>query len=160
MDTAEIIVAPEERSAPESAALRHTEEEVSAYLTVLEGGKERRPTAPKLVLGNGKQIELSNDALRALRFVLRHMARGEAFALIPTSQTLSTTEAARILNVSRPYLVQLLTRGEIAHTMVGSHHRMRVEDVLAYKNRQYERMESGLARMAAEAQESGDYFNE
>jgi excisionase family DNA binding protein len=159
MDAAEVIVTPEERSAPESAALRHAEEEVSAYLTVLEGGKERRPTAPKLVLGDGQQLDLSPGVLKALQRVLHHMARGEAFALIPTSQTLSTTEAAHILNVSRPYLVQLLSRGEIAHTMVGSHHRMRLEDVLAYKKRQYERMESGLARMAAEAQEAGDYFN-
>lgn len=160
MEPAELIVTPEEQSAPESAALEQTAATVRAYLRVLEGGQGRRPTPPKLVFENGRQVELSPAACRALQFVLHHIARGETFAVIRESQMLSTNEAARLLNVSRPFLVQLLNKGEIKHTKVGSHHRMHLGDVLKYKQCRDRQMHDTLDRLASEAQEAGDYFDE
>lgn len=45
-------------------------------------------------------------------------------------------EAADLLLVSRPFVVKLLDEGEVAHRRVGSRRRMRIEDVLAYRERQ------------------------
>ena len=46
---------------------------------------------------------------------------------------LTTVEAARMLGVSRQFLIGQLEKGEIPFHMVGTHRRIYVRDVLAYK---------------------------
>jgi|GEM_PF-2049899 len=159
MDCAELIVTPGASSVPENAALLQSAAVLRAELRRLESGQECQGCSPKLVFEDGKQIELSPTILRVLQFVLHHMAAGDTLALMPESHMLTTNEAARILNVSRPYLRQLLDKGEIDYTMVGSHHRMLLTDVLEYKQRRRSRMDNTLDRLAEVGQEAGDYFD-
>lgn len=49
---------------------------------------------------------------------------------------LSTSEAAEILMVSRPFVVKLLEQGAIAFHKVGTHRRIKSADLYAYKERQ------------------------
>lgn len=66
--------------------------------------------------------------------LLRHIGSGEAVALLPIQQMLTTQQAADLLNVSRPYLIKLIEKGDIAHSMVGRHRRVKAEDLFAFKS--------------------------
>jgi excisionase family DNA binding protein len=98
-------------------------------------------------------IELPTTAVPLLLDILEAMAAGQRITITPEGTELTTVEAAKVLNVSRPFLIKLLATGKIPHRMVGKHRRVRVDDVLAYKARDDRERESVLDQLAHEAQE-------
>ena len=102
-------------------------------------------------------IVLPARALVALNDILAIMAAGKGVAIIPQEAELTTRQAAEILNVSRPHLVKLLDSGEIPCRMVGTHRRIRRDDVMRYKVVLRQKREAILAQMIADAQEWGLY---
>lgn len=96
-----------------------------------------RPTSSGPVVvtveDSGECLTLPRAAADLLTRVLAHMAVGQSVTVVPTNAELTTQEAADLLNVSRPFLIGLLTAGEIEHRMVGTHRRVLAESLLRYR---------------------------
>jgi excisionase family DNA binding protein len=106
-----------------------------------------------LVGPDGMEIPLPASAFHALQRVIEAMSRGESIALVPQGTELTTKQAAELLHVSRPFLVRTLLGKEIPFEKVGSHRRVRLDDVLAYRERRSRERRALLDDMAARAQD-------
>ncbi len=102
--------------------------------------------------GAARSVQVPVLALQMLVEVLTELANGNAVGIIPIHAEMTTQEAADLLNVSRPFVVQLLERGDIPFHKIGSHRRVRYEDVVAYKNRVDAARRKALDELAEQAQ--------
>ncbi|MBW4666121.1 MAG: helix-turn-helix domain-containing protein [Cyanomargarita calcarea GSE-NOS-MK-12-04C] len=101
----------------------------------------------------GEIVTIPTAALSLLVEILIQMADGNTVSIIPLKKELTTQEAADILQVSRPYLVQLLESGEIPYRKVGTRRRILTQDIINYKNRIDAARSQTLAELSAQAQE-------
>jgi len=114
----------------------------------------KRPDhALRVQLDDGRVLTLPVAAARLLEHLLTEMARGNAVTLIPVHAELTTQEAADYLNVSRPYLVRLLEENAIRFHKVGTHRRVRFQDLKAYKEQVDAKRERAMSELMAQAQE-------
>lgn len=105
--------------------------------------------------GAGEGIPISPEQFRLLAYIVGELARGHGVSLIPMDAELTTSEAARQLKVSRPFLIGLLEKGEIPYRMVGTHRRIRFRDLYAYKQENDRKRLGALEELSALDQEYG-----
>jgi excisionase family DNA binding protein len=103
--------------------------------------------------GKEKTIELPAEAVKLLQGILEDMASGRAVTIVPQNAELTTQQAADFLNVSRPFLVGLLDQRKLPFRLVGTHRRVRFEDILRFKEDIDTERRKVLDELAAEAQE-------
>jgi excisionase family DNA binding protein len=106
---------------------------------------------------NGEHLELPPEVFDVLRDVVEAMAQGQAVTIAPVHQRLTTQEAADLLGVSRPTVVKLLESGAIPFEQPGRHRRVRLADVLAYRERASVDRRAALDRMVEIADEADMY---
>ena len=106
---------------------------------------------------NEQPVELPAGAVAVLCDVLKFMSRGQGMTLFPRLAEVTTVEAADILNVSRPYVIKLLEAGEMPYRKVGSHRRIRLEDVLKHKAESDRQMDEAMDELVTLSQELGLY---
>lgn len=102
-----------------------------------------------------EEVALPAVAVRLLMDILSQMAQGNAVTIIPVHAELTTQQAADFLNVSRPFVTKLLQKGEIPFRKIGTHRRLKFEDILSYKKKTEVEQKQALDDLAAEAQELG-----
>lgn len=98
----------------------------------------------KLISPHGNEVELPASAFHALQLVADGMAKGLTMMLLPQGKELTTQQAADILHVSRPHVIKLLEQGEMPYHQVGTHRRVKIEDVFAYREKRNKRRREQL----------------
>lgn len=115
--------------------------------------QQAQAAAQALSRGQLDLSQLPDIARQHLSRILDETARGRALSVRPVETDLTTTQASDYLNVSRPYLVRLLREGRLPFHRIGTHRRLRLSDLRAYKERQTEESYAALAELQAQAQE-------
>ena len=126
------------RSEPEEQdALVELERHLEAMFS--KGERTAKLTSP-----HGEEVELPASAFHALQLVADGMAKGLTMLLLPQGKELTTQQAADILHVSRPHVIKLLEQGKMPYHQVGTHRRVKIEDVLAFREKRNKRRREQL----------------
>lgn len=100
-------------------------------------------------------VELPPSVLELLIELLRVVSEGNAVTLVPIHAELTTQQASDLLGVSRPFLVNALESGAMPYRRVGTHRRVKFEDVMKYKHATMEARRMTLDELVADGQELG-----
>lgn len=138
----ETVVAPQRG---EEAKLQELEKRLTEM--------QARQQLGRLIGPNGEEVPIPASAFHALRLIVDGMSRGLSIHLVPHGRELTTKQAAELLHVSRPFLVRNLLGKEIPFEKVGTHRRVRLADVLAYRERRAGDRRRLLDEMTKAAQE-------
>ncbi|SDT61299.1 helix-turn-helix domain-containing protein [Actinoplanes derwentensis] len=135
------------KSSPERASLK-------SLLTLLTktGGEPVR-----LVAGSAGEVVVPDLVVDLLRQVSAVLDRGDGVVVSVVARELTTTEAARVLGVSRPTLTAMLDRAEIKSHRVGTHRRVALQDLLAYRRQRVAQQRTAYEALMAEQDELGIY---
>ena len=126
-------------------------------LSVIAAALARGDETARLVDADGHSVAMPGELVAMLRAVVEQLRAGNGVSVAPLHAELTTVEAADILGVSRPHLVKLLEQAAMPYRMVGSHRRIRLVDVLAYRDRQDAQSRHALDQLTAQAEELGLY---
>lgn len=102
--------------------------------------------------GDHEIVSIPVSVLRMMNFILAQMAQGNMVTMVPQECEMTTRQAAHHLNVSRPFLVSLLKKGEIPYRQVGTHRRVQFGELEAYKKKMDHDRDAALAELVEDGQ--------
>jgi excisionase family DNA binding protein len=141
----ESVVAQEQ----EALSIKHLES-----ILQLEGSQ------PKLVGVDGQEIPIPESVYQVLYQTVHALASGKVISVVIQDRELTTQKAADILKVSRPYLIKLLDQGEIPCIRVGTHRRVRFDDLMKYKEQRDTKRREGIKQFTQFLEVEGFYDDE
>ena len=142
------------------AAPSEQQAQVAALSRAIEGmvqTPKRRAPKCQLVGPSGEATSIPESVFYMLERVAEVMARGDSITVVPVGKEVTTQQAADLLNVSRQYLVRLLDEGRIPFRKTGKHRRLRIEDVLSFKEERDKDRRAGLRELSRLTQDFGGY---
>ncbi len=104
----------------------------------------------------GREAEVAPLLVAALQQLVSLLARGDDVALVPVHRDVSLAEAAALLDVPLPSLVELLDSADLPSIGMGDDRRVRLRDLVAIQERRADNRRD-LATALAIAQEAGAY---
>lgn len=116
-----------------------------------------RAVEAKLVGPDGKTQVLPGNLYSFLCQILGDLKEGKSITILQSNAELTTVEAAKVVSVSRQFLVQLLEQGQIPFHMVGTHRRVYARDLLSFKAKRDSARRKTLDDLARNEIESGLY---
>lgn len=138
----------------QASALDHFQKEQREIVDVYA---KLREAEAKLVGSDGRSEALPNNVYSFLLRLLADLRAGQSVTILQSRHELTTVEAGKILGVSRQFLVQLLEKGEMPFHMAGTHRRIYVRDVMAYKAKRDTLRRRTLDELARREFAKGDY---
>lgn len=124
---------------------------------VLELYQKIQRSRAKLVGPDGRIQNLPVSLYEFLVKLVADLCEGQSVAIMQNDAQLTTVEAARVLGVSRQFLIKLLERDELRHHMVGTHRRIYMRDLLAYKTKRDGKRRQVLDELTRAEAEDGLY---
>lgn len=125
------------------------------FRTFLASATPKEPL--QLVGPDGISEDIPIEIYALLREVFQHLKDGQAISLIPDDTLLTTQQAAEILNISRPYLYRLLDARDIPFIQVGTHRKLRLADVEAFRERRRNNSRKAIDAIASLNKTCDDY---
>lgn len=114
-------------------------------------------SAAQLISPTNEVRKIPGPVYKLLVKILKDLGEGFSVAILQERNGITTAQASRLLGVSRQYFVNLLEKGEIPHHKVGTHRRVYLRDLLAYRNRRNRARRAVLQEMVKSEDESGLY---
>ena len=115
----------------------------------------RRPS--RFTLPDGSSIRLPKAAVDGLIQLLTAAAEGGEATVVRSPREVTTQQAAKVLNVSRPTVIKLIDDGVLPSRKVVSHRRVPLGDMLSYRQDVAARRRAVLDAMTTDAEELGLY---
>lgn len=130
-------------------------ESIERVERVLGASPAAEPT--KLIGPGGEQLDLPAALHAVLTQATHALSAGHGVAVVPTDVYLTTQQAAVLLDTSRPSIIKLLDAGRLPYHRVRTHRRIRLDDVLAYRQEREDAAEAAMRRLVERAQDLGVY---
>jgi excisionase family DNA binding protein len=103
--------------------------------------------------GVTEAFESNNEALKQVSQIINKLIPGQQQANEELHSKLTVYESADILNVSIPYVINLVESGKVPSQREGTQYHIDLNDLLAYKQESDTESHHALAELAREAQE-------
>ena len=126
-------------------------------LSELELYQKIQRSRARLIGPHGKTQSLPASLCEFLVKLSADLCEGKSVAIVLNDAQLTTVEAAQMLGVSRQFLIKELERDEIPYHMVGTHRRIYLRDVMAYRAKRDSRRRQILDDLTRAEAEDGLY---
>lgn len=126
-----------------------------AYQQLSSVLKARKKTLVQLAADGSETVAVPREVFEFFVSALERLAAGQAVTLIPKMRELTTQEAADFLNVSRPFLIHLLEKGQIPFRKVGTHRRIKFGDLLRFRQEDDQRRAAVASELSQDAEDLG-----
>ncbi len=128
---------------------KHTAVETPHPASDVGERREKGRQADKIEITiNGVRIDVSPELEEAVH-------RAHNGLLRPLPKEMTTNQAARFLDVSRPFVIKLVQRGELPCRTVGKHRRIPSEALVQYRELMFQRARTAADEMAQLSQDAG-----
>jgi len=115
-------------------------------------GRETAMATARIVADDGSGVLIPDSMFTILVQVAEALKAGLAVTVAPHHLTLSTQEAADLLRISRTTLVRLLETGAIPFDKPSRHRKVRLQDLIEYRERQRKVAAHALDDIVADAE--------
>lgn len=148
--TAAELISPTPNAADELA-------KVLSFINAHEARHGSSPASAFFLSGSGAhdRVELTEQLHTILKQVVQALSHGQSISILTRDQEISTQQAAEILGLSRPTVVKLIDEGELtAHVPGAVRRKLRLADVLAYREELRARRNQFITETASEYDEA------